>query len=143
MALDEPSQCLPLVGVGAVVFRDEAVLLIRRGRPPCAGEWAIPGGKVRPGETLQQAAEREIREETGITIRAGEPVFSFDFIENDAGGRLRWHYVIVDLEAKYLEGEIRAGDDASEAGWFRREELAGMPLHPKTRELLRRRFAFS
>ena len=142
MSPDEQAECLPRVGVGAVVFRNEAVLLVMRGQPPCAGEWAIPGGKVRPGETLQQAAEREIREETGIRIRAGEPVFSFDLIERDPDGRLRWHYVIVDLQAEYLDGEIRAGDDARQAGWFEREALSDITLNSQTRELLRKRFAF-
>jgi len=139
---DAHSGCLPRVGVGAVVFRNDTVLLVRRGQPPGAGEWAIPGGKVRAGESLQQAAEREIREETGIRIRAGEPVFCFDLIETDPDGRVRWHYVIVDLQAEYRDGEIRAGDDASEAGWFPREALADLPLHARTRQLLQSRFGF-
>ena len=67
----------PQVGVGAVVFHDGAVLLVQRRNPPCADEWAIPGGKVRLGETLQEAAEREILEDTGLHIKAGEPVYAF------------------------------------------------------------------
>lgn len=128
--------CLPRVGVGAVVFRNGEVLLVRRARPPRAGEWAIPGGKVRPGETLQAAAEREIREETGIRIRAGEPVHAFDLIERDADGALRWHYVIVDLMGEYLDGEPRAADDAGAAGWFGAEALQRLSLNPDTRQLL-------
>ncbi len=128
--------CLPRVGVGAVVFRDGAVLLVRRGHAPRAGEWAIPGGKVRPGETLQAAAEREIREETGVRIRAGAPVHAFDLIERDAAGDLRWHYVIVDLVGEYLDGEPRAADDATGAGWFGADALRTLPLNPETRRLL-------
>jgi len=128
--------CLPRVGVGAVVFRDGEVLLVRRGHPPRAGQWAIPGGKIRPGETLQAAAEREIREETGIRIRAGEPVHAFDLIEREADGTLRWHYVIVDLMGEYLEGEPHAADDASAAGWFGAEALQSLALNPDSRELL-------
>ena len=66
-----------MVAVGAVVFNDKRVLLVRRGQPPSEDLWAIPGGKVGLGETLQAAAEREIREETGVSIRALEPVMPF------------------------------------------------------------------
>jgi ADP-ribose pyrophosphatase len=142
MVSDKQSVGMPQVGVGAVVFRDDAVLLVKRGQPPYAGQWAIPGGKVRAGETLQQAAEREILEETGITIRAGEPVFTFDLIEKDADDNLRWHYVVVDLVANYLKGEIRAGDDAREAGWFGRGQLADITVNPLTRKMLETRFDF-
>ena len=128
--------CLPRVGVGAVVFHNGRVLLVRRARPPRAGEWAIPGGKVRAGETLQAAAEREIHEETGVRIRAGEPVHAFDLIERNADGTLRWHYVIVDLMGEYLDGEPRAASDAGDAGWFDADALRELPLNPETRRLL-------
>ncbi len=139
-ASDEPR--VPRVGVGAVVFHEGRVLLVQRRDPPAAGEWAIPGGKVRLGETLQQAAEREIREETGLTIRAGEPVWAFDLIERDPDGRVRWHYVIVDLQADYLAGEAVARDDALAVRWVSAAELAGLPVNASTRRLLRERFAF-
>ena len=133
---------MPQVGVGAVVFHDGAVLLVERRNPPCANEWAIPGGKVRLGETLQQAAEREILEETGIHIKAGEPVYAFDLIERDADGNVQWHYAIIDLEAKYLGGKAHAGDDATATGWFRPEDLAQITVNAATRQLLRTRFDF-
>ncbi|MDY6979069.1 MAG: NUDIX hydrolase [Pseudomonadota bacterium] len=128
----------PQVAVGAVVRRGTAVLLIQRSNEPNAGQWTIPGGKVRAGETLQQAAEREIREETGIHVRAGEPVFSFDVIERDGQGELRYHYVIVDLLADYLEGEPQAGDDALDAAWIEPETLARLEVNATTRQLLAR-----
>jgi len=137
-----PRPTAPQVGVGAVVFHDGAVLLVQRRNPPCANEWAIPGGKVRLGETLQQAAEREILEETGIRIKAGEPVYAFDLIEGDATGDVRWHYAIIDLQAEYLGGEIRAGNDATAAAWFRPEDLKRIPLNATTRKLLKSRFGF-
>ena len=132
----------PQVGVGAVVFHDGAVLLVQRRNPPCANEWAIPGGKVRLGETLQQAAEREILEETGIHIKAGEPVYAFDLIENDASGKVCWHYAIIDLQAEYLHGEIQAADDASAAAWFKPEELANVTVNSTTLKLLQTQFCF-
>lgn len=132
----------PQVGVGAVVFHQGAVLLVQRANPPCSQEWAIPGGKVRLGETLQQAAEREILEETGIRIKAGEPIYAFDLIETDAHGEVQWHYAIIDLQGEYLGGEIKAGDDATAAGWFRPEDLAELPLNATTRKLLETRLGF-
>ena len=132
----------PRPAVGAVVFRDSAVLLVQRGRPPAQGLWAIPGGSVRLGETLQAAAEREILEETGVVIRAGEPVFVFDVIRHDEQGRVRYHYVIVDLAAEYVSGEISPGDDAADARWVRQEEVSRLPVNPATRRLLAERYDF-
>ncbi len=132
----------PQVGVGAVVFHNDAVLLVQRGNPPCSHEWAIPGGKVRLGETLQQAAEREILEETGIRISAGEPIYAFDLIETGANGDVQWHYAIIDLQGEYLGGEVSSGDDATAAGWFRPEQLDHLNLNATTRKLLKTKFNF-
>ena len=128
----------PQLAVGALVRRGTSVLLVQRAGEPAAGQWAIPGGKVRPGESLQQAAEREIQEETGVTIRAGEPVFCFDLIERDDNGDLRYHYVIVDLLAEYVEGEPRAADDALDAAWIAPERLAELNLNATTQQFLAR-----
>ena len=132
----------PRVAVGAVVFKDNQVLLIRRGKPPAEDLWAIPGGRVEIGETLRKAAEREIFEETGITIRALVPVYTFDVIERDARGRTRFHYVIVDLTADYVRGTPRAGDDASAARWVSSDELAALKVSSNTRQLLKTHFDF-
>ena len=128
----------PKAGVGAVVFHDHKVLLVKRGNPPCQDEWAIPGGKIKPGESLQQAAEREILEETGVTIKAGEPIYAFDLIDQDSKGNILFHYVIVDLMGLYLNGKLEAASDASAAGWFSQTELASLTLNKTTRQLLQR-----
>ena len=132
----------PRVAVGAIVFKDKQVLLVRRGKPPARDLWAIPGGSVEIGETLRRAAEREIFEETGITIQALEPVFTFDYIERDEFGCARFHYVIVDLTADYVRGEPRAGDDAADARWVSSQEMATLKISSKTRQLLKERFDF-
>ena len=132
----------PVVGIGAIVFHDNAVLLVKRKNPPCANEWAIPGGCIKPGETLQQAAEREILEETGIRIKAGEPVFCFDLIENDRNNDLLFHYVIVDLEARYIDGIPQADDDALDAAWINRSQAATLNINPTTKKLLVEKYNF-
>jgi ADP-ribose pyrophosphatase len=110
---------------------------VRRGAAPARGLWAIPGGGLKLGETLQQGAEREILEETGIVIRAGEPVFSCDTFDRDEEGRLRFHYVIVDMAADYVSGEVKAADDALEARWISPDELGGLTVTKSTLKLLR------
>ena len=132
----------PQVGVGAVVFKDGKVLLVKRGTPPSKGLWAIPGGRLTLGETLQQAAEREILEETGIVIRAAKPIYTFDVIERDDAGSIQFHYVIVDLEAEYISGEPHAGDDADEAAWISSEDFLSLHVSDKTVQLLRDVFHF-
>jgi len=122
--------------VGAVVIKDGAVLLVKRGKAPSGGKWAIPGGSVELGETLQQAAEREIFEETHIRIRAGEPVYTFDFIERDRQSAIRFHYIIVDLAADYLDGDLIPGDDAAQAAWIPFHNLDSLDINATTREFL-------
>ena len=129
---------IPEVAVGAFVVKDKKVLLVKRNRSPGKGLWAIPGGRVKLGETLQNAAEREVQEETGITIKAGSPVYTFDFIETDNQGNTRFHYVIVDLMADYISGQPLAGDDASEARWFASDELNTLPISDSTDKALKK-----
>lgn len=126
----------PQLGVGAIVCHQERLLLVLRGKAPGKGQWAIPGGKVRAGEPLHRAVEREILEETGVAIRAGELAWQFEFIDRDAAGALQYHYVVLDFFAEYLHGEPRAGDDAAEARWLSFEALDSLPLHAATREAL-------
>jgi ADP-ribose pyrophosphatase len=128
----------PRVAVGAIVIKDDRVLLVKRSRPPGEGLWAIPGGRVELGETLQQAAEREIKEETGLTIQARDIVYTFEVIEPDDAGRPRFHYVIVDLMAEYVKGELSPSDDASEARWVSSQELGRLPVSQATTAVLKK-----
>ena len=133
---------VPQVAVGAIVFKDNKVLLVRRGKPPSENMWAIPGGSVEIGETLQHAAEREILEETGITINALDPIYTFDFIDRDGNGQVRFHYIIIDLVADYVEGVPRAGDDAREARWVAPQDLELLEVSKPTIKLLKEVFHF-
>jgi ADP-ribose pyrophosphatase YjhB (NUDIX family) len=105
------------VGVGVVVWRGDQVLLIRRARPPRAGQWGIPGGAQELGETLFEAARREILEETGLTIRPTGIVTAIDGIVRDGQGRVEYHYTLVEVSAEWVAGEATAGSDVDAARW--------------------------
>lgn len=128
--------------MGAVVFKENKVLLVLRGKPPAEKQWSIPGGCVELGETLQEAAEREIAEETGIVIHAKKPIYAFDVIERDENGNFQFHYVIVDLAADYISGELRAGDDAVDVHWVSIKDLDNRNVSDATRKLLAQCYGF-
>lgn len=127
----------PRVGVGALVIHKEKVLLVKRGAPPNEGLWAVPGGSLELGERLEECAERETLEETGVVVRAGKPIYVFDMIERDAEGRIRFHFVIVDVRATYVDGTPRGCDDALEAKWVGKEEIPNLSTGENTLKLLR------
>ncbi len=112
----------PLVGVGAVIVdAGHRVLLVRRGSEPRKGHWSIPGGLVELGESLTNAIEREVREETGLRVSAEAIVEVVDRIDT-VGDRVRFHYVLIDYLCRVLQGEARAGSDADDVRWIPREE---------------------
>jgi ADP-ribose pyrophosphatase len=126
----------PKAAVGAVVIEEGRVLLVKRKYPPKQGKWAIPGGSVNLGESLQAAAEREVMEETGLVIKAKKPIYTFDLIERNSKGDVIFHYVIVDLFAKYVSGDVLAADDVSDARWFDPDEIDGLDISENTKKLL-------
>jgi 8-oxo-dGTP diphosphatase len=128
---------VPRVGVGAIIVKEGKVLLVKRGIEPSKGLWAIPGGTLKLGETLQECATREILEETGIKIKVGECIYVFDFIERDNKKKIKFHFVIVDFAADYVSGEPRGADDALEARWLSRLELSDFPVAENTLAALR------
>jgi len=132
----------PRAAVGALVMRDGKLLVVERGKPPAEGVWALPGGSVELGETLGEAAEREVLEETGVVVRAGAVVHAFDAVVRDDDGRVRFHYVIVDLACDYVSGEAVAGCDARSARFVSREEFALLRSSRATVDLLRRITSF-
>jgi len=100
--------------------------------------WAVPGGVVEAGETLAAAAEREVHEETGVLVKARDPVHAFDVILRGPTGEIEHHYVVIDLLADYVGGEPVAGDDATEAAWVKCEEIGALSVSEETVELVRR-----
>jgi 8-oxo-dGTP diphosphatase len=126
------------VAIGAVVIKENKILLVKRDKEPGKGKWAIPGGSVKLAETLQEAAESEVREETGLTVKAKEPIYTFDLIERDYQGRIRFHYVIIDLMADLIGGELYPSDDALDAGWFGPGEIEGAGVTESTKQFLKK-----
>lgn len=117
-----PAPRVPCVGA---IIKDGAgrLLLIQRGHDPEAGRWSLPGGRVEPGESDQQAVVREIREETGLRVTCGVLVGS---VERPG---LRGAVVdIRDYAATVTGGTLTAGDDAADARWVSPADLAGLPL---------------
>ncbi len=128
---------LPQVGVGVIVWRGDQCLLVRRAKPPRSGQWSIPGGRQRLGETLSEAARREVHEETGVMIEVIDVVTAVDLIERDGAGQVRFHYVLVDVNASWLSGEPRAGSDAEDVLWTRLDMLSELGMWSETERIIR------
>jgi 8-oxo-dGTP diphosphatase len=122
----------PVPCVGVVCLKGEAVLLIRRGKPPRAGEWSLPGGRIEPGERAAEAALRELREETGVEARITGLVDVVDGLFPEAGR----HYVLIDYAAEWLAGEPLAGDDAMEARFVPLAQVEALVGWGETRRII-------
>ena len=122
----------PYVGVGMIVFRDQEVLLVKRNKEPNKGQWSIPGGKQMIGETVAEAAQRELLEETGVKVDSLLLVDVVDSIIPDAEKKIKYHYTLVDYMGQWQSGKSRPGDDAKEVRWVRLNELSSYSLLEKT-----------
>jgi 8-oxo-dGTP diphosphatase len=126
----------PFLAVSAAIVRDGKVLLVRRAREPAVTLFSLPGGVVEVGETLTEAAIREVREETTLTI---EPVALAGYreaITRDTAGRIERHFVILPFAARWIAGEPRLNEELSEARWLRPAEIAGLPTTPGLAEIV-------
>jgi len=127
----------PFVGVGAVVICDGRVLLARRGKEPRKGSWSLPGGAQKLGETVPEAARREIHEETGLEIEVLGLIDVVDSIQREESGTVRYHYTLVDVLAQTVNGDIAtAGDDAAEVAWFSLDELEPLELWTESTRII-------
>jgi len=113
----------PLLGVGAVVFRGDEVLLIERGKEPLKGWWTLPGGMVEVGERLEAAVVREVMEETGLSVKPRAVAAIFERIMPDEAGRTEYHFVIIDYLCELEGGTLRAASDVAAAEWVKVDEL--------------------
>lgn len=128
----------PFVGVGVVVFRGDEVLLAQRGKPPNMYSWSIPGGAQELGETVHEAANRELMEETGIEVDIIGLVEVVDSIRRDDDGAVAFHFTLVDLAAEWRSGEAVAGDDVPELKWVRIDDIDAFDLRAATARVIRK-----
>jgi ADP-ribose pyrophosphatase YjhB (NUDIX family) len=117
----------PVAGAIAVVMRARDLLLVQRRNPPDAGLWGYPGGKIESGETIMDAAVRELREETGVLGRARRLLTPFDVLRYDAGGELTGHFILLPVLCDWVSGTPAAASDALAADWFSIARLEKSP----------------
>ncbi len=127
----------PIPAVGVAVISDKGrILMIRRGKPPAEGLWSVPGGTIELGETILEAAKREVLEETCLECRPYAVYDAIDAIYRDENQKLRFHYVILYVAATCKESQPHARDDATEARWFTLDEIRNIPTPGRTVQLL-------
>ncbi|MEM3913321.1 MAG: NUDIX hydrolase [Desulfurococcaceae archaeon] len=130
-----------IAAVAAVLIKNNRILLVKRGHPPGAGKWSIPGGALEPGEKLVDAAKRELKEETGLEAEAIGILWVLNNIVYDEKRNPLYHYLIVDVlfNPDTIKGELRPGGDAVDVKWFEINELSKVPgVSRTTLQLIRR-----
>ena len=126
----------PILGVGALIFQGDQVLLVERGKPPLMGYWSLPGGVVETGERLEDALVREVLEETGLHVRTEGIATVFERIMRDDSGLCEYHYVLIDFYCTILGGALQAGDDSKQAAWRDFSALGDILLTEGTRDVI-------
>lgn len=131
----------PVPTVGVVCLKGDEVLLIRRGQPPRLNQWSLPGGRLEWGETLEVAALRELKEETGVEAQLLGLIDVVDGVfPARPGGEITRHYVLIDYAALWIAGDPVAGDDAAEARFVSRDEAMALVEWDETRRVIAETF---
>ncbi len=118
--------------VSALIEDEGKVLLIKRKKNKSFPDfWGIPTGKVKPGEKLEDAIKREVKEETNLRIEVLEPYHLTQEFHDDH------HHIIIAFKGKIVSGHLKAGSDAEEVKWFSKDEVSRLKLQPTAREQLR------
>lgn len=126
----------PAIVVSGLVWRGDAVLLVRRRNPPNAGKWALPGGRVEFGERLEAAVIREIGEETGIVADDPRQLYMLEIIDRGKTGIVTAHFLLIVFHCRYVRGQVTPGDDATDALWAGPADVARLDLTDSTRRLV-------
>ena len=130
----------PILGVGALIFEGDCILLVERGKDPLKGYWSLPGGVLEPGETLEQGVVREVREETGLEVTPVRLLEIFERIIRDAQGQPEYHYVLIDYICRVTGGTLAAADDASRVAWAPRDLLGSYQITTGTLPVIEKGF---
>ncbi len=128
----------PLCAALALVVRDGKVLLVRRGKLSHPDKWGFPGGLIELGESIFDAALRELAEETGVTAHPLVVEDAIPVIVHDLDGRVKSHFVLVAVRCLWEKGDASPASDVAETGWFTLAQIAAMDCHPQVDQLAAR-----
>jgi mutator protein MutT len=128
----------PMVGVGAIIFRENSVLLVQRGREPSLGQWTLPGGLVELGESLEEAVRREVMEEVGLNVEVKNLVVALDRVIFDSEGKIEYHYILLDFLCEAEHQQPYASSDVTACLFVPLNQFSGYDLTKGTAEVIRR-----
>lgn len=131
----------PFLAASVAVLRDDRVMLAARGRPPLDRIFSLPGGLVETGETIADAAIRELREETGVEADLIGFIAPIEYFDWDETGRVRHHFVICPHAARWRSGDGVTGEEASAIRWLLEDDIETVPTTPGLLPILRAAFA--
>jgi 8-oxo-dGTP diphosphatase len=126
--------------VGALIFKDDCILMAQRGKQPLQGWWSLPGGALEVGERLADAVRREVREETGLEIEPLGVLEIFERIMKDETGAAEYHYVLVDYVCEVVGGTLRPGDDVCAVDWVKKKDLQKLTITEGTLAVIEKGF---